>query len=347
MLASRAPDVDESQRLQALAEGYPGAEPEEADLLDLLLAFPSARPPVQELVSALGAAAAAALFDRVLAQSASRPRSISPWRRCASEKRGRWRTGVASTFLADARAARRQRAGLRAAARGFPPAGGRRRADDHDRAGHRHRAVPRLSAGAPSARRHAAATGCSSATSTAPRDFLYEDGARRLPSRRPADRLDLAFSRDQAERVYVQQRMRERAAELWAWLEDGAHLYVCGAVAMARDVDAALAAIIARQGGMGQGAAKAYLGEARARASAICGTSIDGANGIPNFSRLAGPHLPRNRLRQGRRPQGAHLRRLAYRRACRRWRSLWPAPERLLVERYRSSMNGGWWAPGR
>ena len=48
-------DYDESQRLQALAEGYPGAEPEEADLLDLLLAFPSARPPLPELISALDA----------------------------------------------------------------------------------------------------------------------------------------------------------------------------------------------------------------------------------------------------------------------------------------------------
>ena len=60
--------------------------------------------------------------------------------------------------------------------------------------------------------------------------------------------------------------MRERAAELWAWLEEGAHIYVCGAAAMAKDVDAALAAIIARQGAMGTGAAKAYLAElARAK----------------------------------------------------------------------------------
>ena len=72
-------------------------------------------------------------------------------------------------------------------------------------------------------------------------------------------RLDLAFSRDQAEHVYVQHRMREQAAELWAWLEEGAHLYVCGDAGMARDVDAALAAIIARQGSVGSGEAKAYL----------------------------------------------------------------------------------------
>jgi hypothetical protein len=53
VLASRAPEFGESRCLQALAEGYPGAEPADADLLDLLHAFPSARPPVQELISAL------------------------------------------------------------------------------------------------------------------------------------------------------------------------------------------------------------------------------------------------------------------------------------------------------
>lgn len=53
VLASRAPEYGESRCLQALAEGYPGAEPADADLLDLLYAFPSARPPIQELVSAL------------------------------------------------------------------------------------------------------------------------------------------------------------------------------------------------------------------------------------------------------------------------------------------------------
>ncbi|HEX3972557.1 MAG TPA: (Fe-S)-binding protein, partial [Stellaceae bacterium] len=54
VLASRAVNLDESQRLQALAEGYPGAGPENADLLELLQTFPSARPPLQELISALG-----------------------------------------------------------------------------------------------------------------------------------------------------------------------------------------------------------------------------------------------------------------------------------------------------
>jgi sulfite reductase (NADPH) flavoprotein alpha-component len=90
-------------------------------------------------------------------------------------------------------------------------------------------------------------------------DFLYRD---ELEAYRKDGFLDLevAFSRDQAEKVYVQHRMRERAADLWAWLQDGAHIYVCGdAQRMARDVDAALAHIVAKQGGMDISAAKAYL----------------------------------------------------------------------------------------
>jgi sulfite reductase (NADPH) flavoprotein alpha-component len=90
-------------------------------------------------------------------------------------------------------------------------------------------------------------------------DFLYEDEISGFQRDGLLSELDLAFSRDQAERIYVQQRMRERAKELWAWLEDGAYLYVCGSIAMGKDVAAALIAIIARQGGMGSGTAKAYL----------------------------------------------------------------------------------------
>jgi NADPH-dependent sulfite reductase flavoprotein alpha-component len=64
-------------------------------------------------------------------------------------------------------------------------------------------------------------------------------------------KLDLAFSRDQNKRVYVQHRMHEAGAELWRWLADGAHFYVCGdATRMARDVDAALTEIIKHHGGM-------------------------------------------------------------------------------------------------
>ncbi|MBV9064876.1 MAG: sulfite reductase subunit alpha, partial [Methylobacteriaceae bacterium] len=58
-----------------------------------------------------------------------------------------------------------------------------------------------------------------------------------------------AFSRDQEEKVYVQHRMQEKAAELWQWLEEGAHFYVCGdAKRMAKDVEAALVEIVAAHG---------------------------------------------------------------------------------------------------
>jgi sulfite reductase (NADPH) flavoprotein alpha-component len=73
-------------------------------------------------------------------------------------------------------------------------------------------------------------------------------------------RLDLAFSRDQEGKIYVQHRLLERAAELWSWLEDGAHLYVCGdAQRMARDVEAGLGYIVAKEGRMDSTAAKTYL----------------------------------------------------------------------------------------
>lgn len=72
-------------------------------------------------------------------------------------------------------------------------------------------------------------------------------------------RLDLAFSRDQDERVYVQHKMLDYGADVWRWLDEGAHFYVCGdASRMARDVDAALTAIIKAHGGMSEEAAHHY-----------------------------------------------------------------------------------------
>ena len=83
------------------------------------------------------------------------------------------------------------------------------------------------------------------------KDFLYEDEL--LGYRRDGllTRLDTAFSRDQEHKIYVQHRLLDNAAELWSWLEDGAHIYVCGdAEKMARDVDRGLAYIVAKEGGM-------------------------------------------------------------------------------------------------
>jgi sulfite reductase (NADPH) flavoprotein alpha-component len=81
-------------------------------------------------------------------------------------------------------------------------------------------------------------------------DFLYRDELAGLMHDGVLTRLDTAFSRDQPEKIYVQQRMREHALELYSWLEAGAHLYVCGdASRMAKDVDAALHTAIERAGG--------------------------------------------------------------------------------------------------
>lgn len=69
-----------------------------------------------------------------------------------------------------------------------------------------------------------------------------------------------SFERDQTEKIYVQDRMREQGAQLWAWLEDGAHFYVCGdANRMARDVDATLRHVVARHGGMSEEKAAEYV----------------------------------------------------------------------------------------
>ncbi|HYC70887.1 MAG TPA: sulfite reductase subunit alpha [Opitutaceae bacterium] len=91
-------------------------------------------------------------------------------------------------------------------------------------------------------------------------DYLYEEEWARWQADGLLARVDLAFSRDQAEKVYVQDRMREAAAELWSWLKGGAHFYVCGdAKRMAKDVDLALHEVIAQQGGMDAAAAADYV----------------------------------------------------------------------------------------
>ncbi|QFR02806.1 sulfite reductase flavoprotein subunit alpha [Streptomyces phaeolivaceus] len=95
-------------------------------------------------------------------------------------------------------------------------------------------------------------------------DFVYEDELTLLRDQGVLTELDLAFSRDQAEKIYVQTRMRERSRELYAWLEDGAHVYVCGdASRMAKDVETALLGVIAEQRGRGDDDAAEYLATLR------------------------------------------------------------------------------------
>jgi sulfite reductase (NADPH) flavoprotein alpha-component len=93
-------------------------------------------------------------------------------------------------------------------------------------------------------------------------NYYYRDDFEDMVRDGLLSRLDLAFSRDQADRVYVQHKMGDYGAELWRWLDEGAHFYVCGdAARMARDVDAALTSIIKTHGGMSDEAAHHYKRE--------------------------------------------------------------------------------------
>lgn len=93
-------------------------------------------------------------------------------------------------------------------------------------------------------------------------DFLYQEQFRQMQEESILTRLDTAWSRDQEEKIYVQDRMIEAGAELWKWLQEGAHFYVCGdAKRMAKDVDDALHAVIAEHGGMSQTDAAAHVSE--------------------------------------------------------------------------------------
>lgn len=90
-------------------------------------------------------------------------------------------------------------------------------------------------------------------------DFLYQLEWQRALKQGQLHRLDLAFSRDGVAKVHVQQRLREQAHEIYAWLREGAHLYVCGSVAMGRDVHAALLDVIAAQGALSADDAADFL----------------------------------------------------------------------------------------
>ncbi|MBB22675.1 MAG: sulfite reductase subunit alpha [Roseibacillus sp.] len=91
-------------------------------------------------------------------------------------------------------------------------------------------------------------------------DFLYEEEFVSMQKDGILTHLDLAFSRDQEEKIYVQHQMEERGADLWKWLEAGASFYVCGdASRMAKDVDACLHRIVEKHGGKSEDEAKNYI----------------------------------------------------------------------------------------
>ncbi len=95
-------------------------------------------------------------------------------------------------------------------------------------------------------------------------DFIYEDELTAMGKNGLLTRLDLAFSRDQVEKIYVQTRMKQNGRDLFSWLEDGAYFYVCGdATRMAKDVEDALCDVIATHGGMSAESANEYVAALR------------------------------------------------------------------------------------
>jgi sulfite reductase (NADPH) flavoprotein alpha-component len=201
VLSSRAHDIDESRLLQAMAEGYPGAGPEDPDLLDLLEYFRSARPPLSELISALHP------LQPRLYSIASSPKiaagqvhlTVEPVR---YEKRARRRGGVASTFLCD-----RLAAGEAVAVFVRPSEAFRLAPPD--------RPMIMIGPGTGIApfraflqeRRATGARGRNWLFCGNPHrqtDFLYEDELLEYSRDGLLARLDTAFSRDQEHKVYVQ-----------------------------------------------------------------------------------------------------------------------------------------------
>ncbi|MBT9185477.1 NADPH-dependent assimilatory sulfite reductase flavoprotein subunit [Pectobacterium punjabense] len=95
-------------------------------------------------------------------------------------------------------------------------------------------------------------------------DFLYQVEWQRYVKDGLLTNIDLAWSRDQAHKVYVQDKLREKGAEVWRWIQDGAHLYVCGdANRMAKDVERALLDVIVEHGGMDCEQADEFLSDLR------------------------------------------------------------------------------------
>ncbi|MEO3475481.1 sulfite reductase subunit alpha [Roseomonas sp. CAU 1739] len=257
LLAGAATHAPHAAALRKLADGDDGAEPGDADLLDLLAAFPSARPPLQALLDSLPS-----LKPRLYSIASSQAAVGERVELCVGvvrdTRRGRARDGVASCHLAH-RAA--PDAPLRAEIQvshfrlptdattpiimvgpgtGIAPF----RAFLQHRAAHGDRGRSWLFFGD---RRRAT-------------DFLFEFEIDAWRQTGTLSRLSLAWSRDGTRKDYVQHRMAEDSADLWRWLQDGAHFYVCGdASRMAKDVDAALRGVAQSEGGMNADQARDWI----------------------------------------------------------------------------------------
>ena len=155
-----------------------------------------------------------------------------------------------------------QRAGVDREERTLPRAGRRLARHHHGGAGHRCRAVPRFRAGARSRRRDAARNWLFFGGRSLYHDFLYQLEWQQALKRKSLHRVDVAFSRDQAEKIYVQHRIKQAGKELFAWLSNGAYFYVCGdASAMAPDVNAALLDVVREHGNLDADDAQAWVAD--------------------------------------------------------------------------------------
>jgi sulfite reductase (NADPH) flavoprotein alpha-component len=249
LLASVATDATEKQALEKFAvEGM--NEDDHRHVLDILHDYPSARPKPEPFAAAL-----APLQPRLYSISSSllaHPNQVHltvglvRW----TNMKGRRVDGVASTFMSDhIRPGQHVRVFVHPSPKfGLPkdksapvimvgPGTGIApfRAFLHERRVDKHPGKNWLFFG----------------DQRAEQDFLYRDELAEMQLEGVLTRMDTAFSRDQAAKVYVQDRMVEHGAELWKWLSEGGHFYVCGdAKRMAKDVDAALKHVCTTHGGV-------------------------------------------------------------------------------------------------
>jgi sulfite reductase (NADPH) flavoprotein alpha-component len=92
-------------------------------------------------------------------------------------------------------------------------------------------------------------------------DFFYEDELAGMKAAGVLNHLYLAWSRDDTQKFYVQDRMRQAGRDLWAWIAEGAHIYVCGAIAMGKDVERAVVDIVAEHGARSINEAVAFVAD--------------------------------------------------------------------------------------
>ena len=249
LLGTYAEDADDKAKLARLAEGEdPDGDLETLDVLAALEKFPGARPPVAEFLASLEPLQPR-LYSISSALSAD-PGKVSLTVDAVRYRVGdRTRLGLASTYLAD-------RVGPGDRLRVYVQKA-------HSFALPKDGATPIVMVGpgtgiAPfrSFLRERRATGAQGDAwlffghQREATDFLYREELAELQQAGALTKLSLAWSRDGLEKVYVQDRMREAGAELWSWLERGAHFYVCGdAKRMAADVEKALVDIVSEHGG--------------------------------------------------------------------------------------------------